>query len=394
MSGYNREKRDRFYAYCKGVVEGEKGKDLFEKYKKTLETITPREVMEVFHKLVMDNYPIDKLKKAVNKILHTVYIPLRDYKMLPYSENGVIGLLIKDNVEMEKRLNNIKPLIKLLNKNTDKKTIKELKERFEELASFTLHYVVKENTIFPFLEKKSEHFGCTQIMWSFDDDIKNNLKKVISLLDNNFNLKEFNLVSGRLFFDMFAISFRENKILFPYLLEIAEEKEINEMLSEIYELGLPFVKVEKQSENNAVKEETEGKFIDLGTGKLNAEQIMLIFNHLPVDITYVDENNEVKFFSTPKERIFPRTKSVLGRKVQNCHPPESIDTVNRIVESFKKGEKDRADFWINFKGKFILIQYFAVRNNKGEYKGVIEVSQDITEIKSLEGEKRLLDWED
>ncbi len=394
MSGYNREKRDRFYAYCKGVVEGKNGKELFEKYKKTLETITPREVMEVFHKLVMDNYPIDKLKKAVNKILHTVYIPLRDYKMLPYSENGVIGLLIKDNIEMEKRLNGIKPLIKLLNKNADKKTIKELKERFEELSRFTLHYVVKENTIFPFLEKKSEHFRCTQIMWSFDDDIKDNLKKIISLLENNFNLKEFNLVSGRLFFDMFAISFRENKILFPYLLEIAEEREINEMLTEIYELGLPFVKVEKQGESAAVKEELEGKFIDLGTGKLNAEQIMLIFNHLPVDITYVDENNEVKFFSTPKERIFPRTKSVLGRKVQNCHPPESIDTVNKIVESFKKGEKDRADFWINFKGKFILIQYFAVRNNKGEYKGVIEVTQDITEIKSLEGEKRLLDWED
>ena len=394
MSGYNREKRDRFYAYCKGVVEGKSGKELFERYKKSLETITPREVMEVFHKLVMDNYPIEKLKKAVNKILHTVYIPLRDYKMLPYSENGVIGLLIKDNVEMEKRLNDIKPLIKLLNKNADKKTIKELKERFEELSGFTLHYVVKENTIFPFLEKKSEHFGCTQIMWSFDDDIKNNLKKAISLLDNDFNLKEFNLLSGRLFFDMFAISFRENRILFPYLLEIAEEKEINEMLWEIHELGLPFVKVEKQGESAEVKEEVKGKFIDLGTGKLNAEQIMLIFNHLPVDITYVDENNEVKFFSTPKERIFPRTKSVLGRKVQNCHPPESIDTVNRIVESFKKGEKDRADFWINFKGRFILIQYFAVRNNKGEYKGVIEVSQDITEIKSLEGEKRLLDWED
>ncbi len=394
MSGYNREKRDRFYAYCKGIVEGESGKELFERYKNTLETITPREVMEVFHKLVMDNYPIDKLKKAVNKILHTVYIPLRDYKMLPYSENGVIGLLIKDNIEMEKRLNDIKPLIKLLNKNPDKKTKKDLKERFNELSRFTLHYVVKENTIFPFLEKKSEHFGCTQIMWSFDDDIKNNLKRIISLFDNEFNLKEFNLLSGRLFFDMFAISFRENKILFPYLLEIAEEKEINEMLSEIYELGLPFVKVEKQGKSETVKEKKEDKFIDLGTGKLNAEQILLIFNHLPVDITYVDENNEVKFFSTPKERIFPRTKSVLGRKVQNCHPPESIDTVNQIVESFKKGEKDRADFWINFKGKFILIQYFAVRNNKGEYKGVIEVTQDITEIKSLEGEKRLLDWKD
>ncbi|BBB32651.1 conserved hypothetical protein [Thermotomaculum hydrothermale] len=393
MSGYNKEKREKFYQYCKGILEGQNGKELFEKNKSLLETITPRDVIEVFHFLVEDKYPIEKIKKAVNKILHTVYIPLRDYKSLPFSENGLIDLLVKDNLEMEKRLNKIKPLIKSLNKEHNEETIKKLHKMFSEISEFSLHYVVKENTIFPFLEKKSEFFGCTQIMWSFDDDIKKNIKNILTLLEGEFNLKDFNILSGRLFFDMFAISFRENKILFPYLLEIAEEKEINLMLDEVYEMGLPFVKVEKKDLKNKENTVTNDLFVDLGTGKLKPEQITLIFNHLPVDITYVDENNEVKFFSTPKERIFPRTKSVLGRKVQNCHPPESIDTVNKIVESFKNGEKDRADFWINFKGKFILIQYFAVRNEKGEYKGVLEVTQDITNTKSLEGEKRLLDWE-
>ena len=118
-----------------------------------------------------------------------------------------------------------------------------------------------------------------------------------------------------------------------------------------------------------------------------------MFNHLPVDITFVDENNKVKYFSTPKKRIFPRTKSVIGRDVHNCHPPESVHIVEQIVESFKSGKKDVASFWINMKGELLLIQYFAVRDENGNYKGVMEVSQEISEIRNLQGENRLLDWE-
>jgi DUF438 domain-containing protein len=118
----------------------------------------------------------------------------------------------------------------------------------------------------------------------------------------------------------------------------------------------------------------------------------LIFNHLPVDITFVDEQNKVKYFSSPAKRIFPRTVAVIGRDVSNCHPKESVHVVEQIVESFRKGEKSQADFWIKMRGEFILIQYFAVRDALGNYKGVIEVSQEVSEIRALEGEKRLLDW--
>ena len=113
---------------------------------------------------------------------------------------------------------------------------------------------------------------------------------------------------------------------------------------------------------------------------------------MPVDITYVDEFNKVKFFSTPEKRIFRRTNSIIGREVKNCHPPESVHVVEQIVEAFRNGEKEKASFWIQMKGEFILIQYFAVRDEKGNYRGVVEVSQEITEIRSLEGEQRLLDW--
>jgi len=118
----------------------------------------------------------------------------------------------------------------------------------------------------------------------------------------------------------------------------------------------------------------------------------LMLNNLPVDITFVDEHDEVCYFSGAKHRIFPRSKAIIGRKVQNCHPPKSVHIVNEIIAAFRTGKKDHADFWIQMKGSFIHIRYFALRNESGEYKGTIEVSQDATDVRQLQGERRLLDW--
>jgi len=135
------------------------------------------------------------------------------------------------------------------------------------------------------------------------------------------------------------------------------------------------------------------ELFDLSTGRLNLEQIDLVLKNLPVDITFVDENNEVRYYSDCEDRIFPRSPGIIGREVQNCHPPDSVDVVNRIVESFRSGEKDVAEFWLTLGGKFIYIRYFAVRDSDGNYKGTLEVSQDVTGIRKLEGKRRLLDWD-
>jgi len=126
---------------------------------------------------------------------------------------------------------------------------------------------------------------------------------------------------------------------------------------------------------------------------MTPEQIAMVFNHLPVDLTYVDENDKVVFYSTPKHRIFPRTNAVIGRAVSNCHPPESVHIVERIVDAFRSGEREEASFWIQMRNDFVLIKYFAVRDAKGNYRGVLEVSQEVSDIRQLEGEQRLLDWE-
>ena len=156
-------------------------------------------------------------------------------------------------------------------------------------------------------------------------------------------------------------------------------------------MGYPYVQPDIKAEHQP-EAEVAGGLVDLGTGKLLPEQIALIFNHLPVDITFVDEHNKVCYFSAPQKRIFPRTVAIIGRQVNNCHPPESVHVVEQIVESFRRGEKEHADFWIRMRGEVIYIRYFAVRDSQGLYKGVLEVSQEVSAIQALEGEKRLLDW--
>ena len=134
--------------------------------------------------------------------------------------------------------------------------------------------------------------------------------------------------------------------------------------------------------------------LDLDTGKLTLEQINLLLKHMPIDISFVDANDEVKYYSATDDRIFPRSPAVIGRKVQKCHPPKSVHVVEDIVKQFKSGEKDVAEFWIQLGDKMVNIRYFAVRDDQGKYMGVLEVSQDITHIKTLEGERRLVQWGD
>jgi PAS domain S-box-containing protein len=132
--------------------------------------------------------------------------------------------------------------------------------------------------------------------------------------------------------------------------------------------------------------------LQFDTGSLTKEEIEAILDTLPIDITFVDKNDAVKYFNKAEERVFVRAKSIIGRKVQQCHPQKSIHIVNKIVEAFKKGEKDVAEFWIPLNGRLIHIRYFAVRDKNGKYMGTMEVTQDLTDIKKIEGEKRLLDW--
>ncbi|MGQ8336301.1 DUF438 domain-containing protein [Sunxiuqinia sp. A32] len=361
--------------------------------KEFINTVIPSDFIALFDELIKQKHPIENLKALSNKILNIFHLPIERHERVEPKTGSFLWFLEQNNLEMAKVLNEIRPVFKAFIREPNSIDIKkQLLTLISELEIFVKHYTIKENLLFPVIEKSWQDFRCVQIMWSFHDDIRKNIRIVKEQLSNNsIDLKQFNRCVGDIFFNMLAIKFREERILFPYILSTISEDQLDVLKNEGADLGYPYIHP-PESNPKEERDEFQNGLANLGTGELSVEQIKLIFNHLPVDITFVDENDKVRYFSTPKKRIFPRTTAIIGREVKNCHPPESVHVVEKIVQSFRSGEKDKASFWIEVKGEFILIQYFALRDENGKYRGVIEVSQEVSEIKALEGEKRLLDW--
>jgi hypothetical protein len=276
---------------------------------------------------------------------------------------------------------------------------------FNQLTTIEKRFARKENQLFPYLEKHGWE-GPSQGMWSFHD----NLRAQIRLL-NDYNTEKNTakiidnipyLVEG-----IKRLLGIEDMRLFPNSLELLTEAEWNAFYQGDEEIG--WMLLEKPAPYPAIKEaayvhpsedftQRDLSFsldntFHYDEGYMTPEQVNLLLRFLPVDITYVDENDKVVFYNRGDDRVFPRSKGIIGREVKFCHPPKSVDMVLRIVAEFKAGTKDVAEFWFNFKGRIIHIRYFAIRDNNKKYKGVIEMSQDITEIQKLEGQKRLLDWD-
>lgn len=386
---------DQLLEFFNGIRKGENAVKVVEDNYELINNTIPSDVIILVDKLIQLNIPIEELKKGINKFLNLLFKTIQDYPYTPPVKNSYFGCCLENNQQMDARLKAIRPLIKNINKNQNNEELRnELKNKFIDIEKFNKYYLIKENVLFPLLESNLSEYRCIQLMWSFHDDIRKNIKLVIQELNSDdFDLRKFNRLTGDIFFNMYAIKFREERILFPYIQENIPEKLLNSLFKDSLEIGFPFFQPKSTADDEMTKKTMNDDEINLKSGQLTIEQIRLLFNHLPVDITFVDEKNKVKYFSTPKKRIFPRTNAIIGRDVANCHPPESVHVVEQIIETFRNGEKDKASFYIKTKDEYILIQYFAIHNETGNYKGVIEVSQEISEIKNIHGEKRLLDWE-
>jgi hypothetical protein len=392
----NERKIAKLLELAEVIINKQKPAEYVKANMETIEAIMPSDVIRLVHLLVEKGYAMEELKKHIAKLLNLFYKALNNYPIEPLEEGSLLHILQQNNEVMEQRLKAMKLAIKAINQGElEISKLESLASDFEQLQVYSQYFILKENLLFPVIEKHWPDYKCVQIMWSIHDDIRRYLKEIPQLLrTKDMDLDRFNLISSRLYFDVNAIQFRDNRILFPHLALTITKEEMQQLLHESADFEFPFVAAEPSKMNSAKesKPRIEGE-VDLGSGSLNVEQLIMIFNHLPVDMTYVDEHDKVKFFSTPKHRIFPRSNAIIGRDVQNCHPPESVHIVEEIVKAFKKGEKDEAAFWIKMGPHFVLIKYFAVRNAQGEYRGVLEVSQEVSDIRALQGEQRLLDWE-
>lgn len=383
-------KIERLIAYVDQLLVTDDKVALYESYKDTIESIQPKDIFLVQNHRIKNGLSHEEALKQVPMLMNLFGQHLEKYIIQDLDENTFLGSLLQENECLDQYLLHLqKVIIQLPEPNAQKQLI----ERVCHLDDYDKHMKKLENILFPFLEKTDPCFEGVSLMWSMNNKAREILKKVKLDLEQNCEESTVQKDLGELYVTYSSLIVMQKRILIPCAKEEMDDKTDKKLLQESFEYGFAFM----DEPNVSFDQHTEGTkdlpqgYIDLQTGRMNVEQLIGVFSSLPVDITFVDEHDKVAFFSKPKDRIFARSVSVIGRNVRNCHPSASVHIVEDILEGFKSGKRQSESFWIQMRGQFILIQYFSVRNDQGKYLGCLEVSQEISHIKKLEGEKRLLD---
>lgn len=381
--------------------EGATVNDVKEKFAKLIEGVSASEITQMEQALVNEGMPVSEIQKLCDVhasvfkgSIEEIHAESNDLK---YEPGHPINTFELENRKIEELIDEeVLPSLEAY-KSTKESNKKEIfLYSWEKLMTIERHYSRKENLLFPYMEKY-DITAPPQVMWGVDDEIREGLKLVESMAmseDNDMNIL-FNKAIDTTN-QIKEMIFKEENIMFPMVMDTMNAKEWEEIEEASSEIGFTLLKTvkrwqprfEEEIEDKDIK--TSAENIQFDAGNLSPEEINSILNTVPLDMTFVDANNRVKYFTQGKERIFDRAKTIIGREVKNCHPPKSVHIVEKIVEDLRSGIKDHEDFWIEMGGMFVYIRYFAVRNDKGEFLGTLEVTQDIKPIQELEGEKRLM----
>jgi PAS domain S-box-containing protein len=405
VSGKIEDKKKMLKEAIKQLHSGISPQEVKETFKQVLEGISPTEIAKIEQELVKEGMPREEIQKLCD-VHMAVFREQLEKQKLDIPPEHPIGILMEEHkimLQIAEKLNTITNKIQQISDtNYVEEEIHNLEHIAVDLLDSEKHYLREENVLFPNLEKH----GITEppaIMWIEHNEIREKKKQLNQIIENynTISFEEFKKQLGETAESLNNLLpshfFKENSILFPTALRVITDEEWKEIRNEFDEIGYccftpPHLTAAPQ-EKEKVAVVPEGT-LQFETGTLSKEELEALLDSLPVDITFVDKEDAVKYFSKAEKRIFVRTKAIIGRKVQMCHPKKSVHIVNKIVESFKKGKKDVAEFWIPMNNRLIYIRYFAVRDKNGKYLGTMEVTQDITDIKKIEGEKRLLDWKD
>lgn len=404
----NREQRQRILKEL--ITDLHKGKGIEEvksRFEKLIEGISPLEISEMEQALITEGMPIEEIQGLCD-VHAAVFKGSIEQIHSPQKGEDIPGHPVHtfklENREFEKLITDkILPELENLRSSEGVENVHRLKESFEALWEIDKHYSRKENLLFPIMEKH----GITappKVMWGVDDEIRNAIKETRKLLASSTESKESVLKKCReVVLRIPEMIFKEENILFPMVLETFSDEEWVEIAEASGEIGYSLIKPEgvwepvqvmRKDQTQLAEKQGEGPrkngYVEFDAGLLVPEEINAILNTLPLDITFVGKDGTVKYFTQGKERIFARAKTVLGRKVENCHPPASVHVVEKIVKELESGKKDHEDFWIKMGEMFVYIRYFAVRNAGGEYLGIMEVTQNIKPIQDITGEKRLM----
>lgn len=402
-------------AYDEGKISLEEAR---KSLKDRVQHLAPYEIAIIEQEMVVESED-ECIKEDIQAMLE-VFQDVLVTKDQELPENHPISCYRRENAKMKELLLSVEDLVQYpLIKN-------QWLELYEELLKFKIHLSRKQNQLYPVLEKKG-FTRPTTTMWTLDDFIRDEIAECYNLLledkEEEFIGKQAELVA-----DVRDLMDKEENILYPTSLEMINEEEFRYMAEGDQEIGFAYISVQADKSGNSASASSSasastagaplsglssapgfaeelagllGKYgfnnkeekLNVSTGQLTLEQINLIYQHMPVDLSYVDENELVCFYTDTKHRVFPRSKNVIGRDVKNCHPKASVHIVEEIINKFRSGEQDKAEFWINKPDLFIYIIYYAVRDENGKFRGVLEMMQDCTHIRSLQGSQTLLTWE-
>jgi len=364
------------------------------------------EIVAMEQELIAEGMPVEEVRSMCDlhsKVTRDVLVqlpvrkaitpghPVDTFRRENEALRGVIAAMTKTLAELQSTKESANAAAILL----------RFRQSFNELMDIDKHYQRKEHALFSCLERHGIT-GPSKVMWAKDDDARNLLKRLGECIHSDpadiekwkMNLVEAANAALKAVQEMI---YKEENILLPMSLETLSEDEWAEIWSVSPKYGWCIVEPQ-QGYTPAVGTTPESMKVPpsgalmLPTGNVSLEQLAL-FSTLPLDLTFVDADDRVAFFTEGPDRIFARSKAIIGRKVQHCHPPRSVETVDQILSDFRAGRQNVAEFWINFHDKFVHVRYFAVRNSNGGYLGTVELTQDLTPLRALQGERRLLEYD-
>lgn len=409
----NRQRRETLKQIILDIHQNKSPRELKERFRELLSDVGATEIAALEQELIQEGLPAEEIKSLCD-IHVSVFQDSLDKQPKSQELGGhPVHTFRKENKAITRLVQTIRPILEqLLQKNNGlnlEAKLEDWRSLHNQLLEIEKHYSRKENILFAYLEKHGVS-GPPKVMWAIQDDIRAQLKQISQSLSGTQVETDglTKLIQTTALPALQAIEdliYKEENIMFPMSMETLTDGEWAAVAEQSGEIGYTLVEPEhgwipsappKPSvEPRAFQTNPKGgknglqALLPFETGALTLEQISLIFNHLPIDITFVDEKDLVRYFSYGKERIFQRSKAIIGRNVQDCHPPDSVHIVTKIMDDFKRGIRDSAEFWIHMNEQYVYIQYFAVRDDDGIYRGTIEVTQDVQKIQTLQGEKRI-----
>lgn len=389
----SKERQDKLKDLIRKIHNGMPLDDAKKLFKQDFQEISTDEIVALEQALIDEGMKVEEIQSlcdvhaaVFDKSISDIHKP-KDITRIPGHPAKVFS---DENKQIEELIE--KELEPYLEK-TDTTSYLMLRIGMDRLANISKHYARKEYLFFPSLEKKGID-SIPKVMWGVDDEIRADIKKAIKMLDDkDEDLKNITSAIKAVIIRVKDMIIKEENILLPKLSDLMSFYDWIMADQGSDEIGYFLEKPKESWKVEEKKEEKEEAFngeVRFDAGSLNQTEINAIFNTLPLDMTFVDKDGHVKYFTQGKERIFDRPKTVIGRHVTLCHPPQSVHVVEDIIDSFKSGEKDHEDFYINFKDMFVFIRYYAVRDKENNYLGTLEITQDIKPIKEISGEKRLV----